>query len=189
MAESIARLIEDLLPHAPELGLYVRPSVPADKRANALRDYAHDVKADDVLAVYDATLRGNAKDGAVFTIDRLVYQNNDFSPPQEIRYEDIVHVSTKKKFIGGRKVYVDANRGRATVTFSIDFSGRPKAADFVARFLHEAMMFSIMQSQDSSNEPEGGTDLDAVKAALTALREDGKLSDADYRAMIAAVRQ
>lgn len=186
MSQSVVTLIRDLIPSAPEIGLYLAPDIPPGKRDNAIRDYATSVRPDEIHALYDATLTGNAKDGAVFTDSRLVFQNNDFSPAQEIRYEDIVRVSTKRKFILGHKVYVDANRGRATVTFAIDFSGRPKAAEFVARFLHEAMMITIA-SEESEGEVAGRTDAEVVRRALNTLVSAGDLSETDRDQMLAVL--
>ncbi len=186
MTQSVATLIREMIPSAPEIGLYLAPDIPQDKLDNAIRDYAKSVRSDEIQALYDATLTGNAKDGAVFTDSRLVFQNNDFSPPQEIRYNDMVRVSTKRKFILGHKVYVDANRGRATVTFAIDFSGRPKAAQYVARFLHEAMMVTIA-SEESDARAGHRTDADVVRRALDALVSAGDLSNSDRDAMLAVI--
>ena len=136
-------LIEQYIPHAPPLGLYVQPDIPDDKLTNALSDYAHGVRKEDVVALYDATLFGSAKDGAVMTAERIVFQNTDLQPAQEMRYDDIVNVSRKKRLLGGAKVVVDLNAGQATVTHTIDFSGKGAAAQYVARFLHEAMMASM----------------------------------------------
>ena len=113
-------------------------------------------------------------DGVVFGEDRLVFQNHDWAPVQEIRYRDIVHVESRKKFIGGRKVYVDANPGRATVTFVLDFSGKPKAAEYVTRFLHEAMMATIDDADEEGGE--ASTDVATVERALGRI-EDGEYGD------------
>lgn len=185
MAEDVKRLVRDLLPTAPELGLFVAPDIPDDRLRGALEDYATAWRADEVLALYDATYKANGKDGAVFAADRLIFQNHDWAEVQEIRYENIVQVSTKKKFIGGRKVYVDANPGRATVTFVIDFSGKPKAADYVARFLHEVMLMPM--ETDSARDQL--TDRHAVSAALNDLHERGKLSSEDLSAMMSVLKR
>lgn len=55
---SIEALIRERMPHAPQMGLYVAPDLPDKKVRNALSDYAADVKQGEVLALYDATLRG-----------------------------------------------------------------------------------------------------------------------------------
>ncbi|MEX2400623.1 MAG: hypothetical protein WD423_07610, partial [Rhodothermales bacterium] len=134
------QLVEELIPHAPQMGLYLAPNIPPSKLRNALGDYADSIEASEVLALYDATLMGNAKDGALFTADRLVFQNHGLDPVHEVRYADVVGVNPRRKWIGGRRVVLKVNRGRATFDVTIDFSGRPEASDFVARFLKEAML-------------------------------------------------
>ncbi|MEM6647720.1 MAG: hypothetical protein AAF730_15855, partial [Bacteroidota bacterium] len=62
-------LIRELIPHAPQMRLYVAPQIPENKLQNALGDYAPSLAADTVLALFDATLMGSAKDGILFTED------------------------------------------------------------------------------------------------------------------------
>ena len=176
-------LIREFLPHAPDHGLFVVPEIPDRKLVAALGDYAPDVEPDAVLALYDATRLGSAKDGAVFLADRVVFQNNDLQSPRPIRYEDIVGVESKRKLLGGRSVDVDLNRGRATVTESIDFSGQPGAAEYVERFLREAMLRSVRQA----TSPPTGTDRAAVAAALDRLVQAGRLDADDRRRMLDAL--
>lgn len=179
---SYVDLVHAYIPHAPQHGLYLAPDLPEKLLRNALNDYASSVLPEEVLAIYDATMLGSAKDGAVFTADRLVYQNNDLEQPQEIRYRDIVRVETKKKLLGGRIMNVDVNRANATVTHKVDFSGKPKAATYIARFLHEAML------TDNASAPAGArTDPAAVLEALDRLQAEGKLTDDDYHKMAAVL--
>lgn len=184
-------LLLELLPQAPHLGLYVAPSVPEDKVRNAIGDYARSVAEEDVLALYDATLLGNAKDGAVFLRDRVVFQNNDLEPTHEVRYADVVRVVAKRKLLGGRKVQLDVNRGRATVTLTMDFSGRPDAAEFVARFLHETMLRGTPDEQPAPRTaPDAAaTDAVAVRSALERLHEEGRLTRGDLERMMAALSE
>lgn len=188
MSEDVTRLVHELLPTAPEIGLFVEPNIPGERLRGALEDYATTMQAGEVLALYDATYKGNGKDGALFASDRLVFQNHDWAAVQEIRYDEIVQVSMKKKFIGGRKVYVEANPGRATVTFVIDFSGKPKAADYVARFLQEVMMVT-MDLPDEDESGHNSTDVAAVGRALIQLHDDGLLSDSDLSAMMSVIKK
>lgn len=193
-------LIHEYLPQAPQHGLYRVPAIPEDKLRAALRDYAPEIEPGSVLALYDATRLGSAKDGAVFLADRLVYQNNDLTPAQTIRYEDIVRVSEKRLFLGGRKVELDVNQGRATTTHALDFSGRTEAAEYVARFLQEAMLTSARAAETASRRPPAeppsgtsqrtpaGSDIAAVEQALSELRSTGALADADYNRLRAALR-
>lgn len=193
-------LIHEYLPQAPQHGLYRVPAIPEDKLRAALRDYAPEIEPGTVLALYDATRLGSAKDGAVFLADRLVYQNNDLTPAQTIRYEDIVRVSEKRLFLGGRKVELDVNQGRATTTHALDFSGRTEAAEYVARFLQEAMLTSARAAEtasrrtpaeppsEASQRTPAGSDIAAVEQALSELRSTGALADADYNRLRAALR-
>lgn len=176
-------LIRELVPHAPKMGLYVKPHLPTQKVQNALRDYAPDLREEAVVALYDATVFGSAKDGAVFTADLFVFQNNDLQEPETIRYEDLVGVTAKRR-LGVKKVQVSVNRGRATFELLMDFSGQPEAAGYVERFLHEAMLRSV---HDRPTRTAAGTDLAAVRRALDQLREDGHLADADYSRLLDAL--
>lgn len=178
-------LIRELLPHAPHLGLHVEPHLPADKVEAAIRDYGQGVSPDEVVALYDATRLGTARDGALFCADRFVFQNNDLEATQVVRYGDIVRVSTHRKLLGGRKIEMDVNRGRATVGLVLDFSARGGAAEYVARLFHEA----ILREDLDAPAPEGGTrtDAQAVRRALDALHARGKLSGEDREAMLAAL--
>jgi hypothetical protein len=184
-------LVRDLIPHAPQMGLYVVPDIPPDKRRNALQDYADEMTPGEVLALYDATLMGNAKDGALFASDRLVFQNSDLESAQTVRYRDLVGITVKRRLLGGRKIRLDVNRGRATFQLTMDFSGSTEAAEYVARFLEEAMHQSAaadMASPSATAEQEDeGTDVDAVRAALDDLRDRGRLAEADYRRLLAVL--
>lgn len=186
-------LIHTLIPHDPGLGLYVAPRIPREKVRNALRDYAEDVSESEVLALYDATRMGNAKDGAVFTADRLVFENNDFSPVQDVRYADIVGVEGKRKLMGGRSITLQVNRGRATFDVTLDFSGRPGACQYVVAFLQEAMMRVLDEvvqeggAEANARTGDASTDPAEVRAALKALHMRDVLSSSDLRTMLQAI--
>ena len=181
-------LLRDYLPTAPDLGLYVAPDLPAAKLRAALADYAPEVDAADVIALYDATRLGSAKDGAVFLADRLVFQNNDLQPARTVRYEDVVGVRAKRKLLGGREVQIDLNRGRATVTETLDFSGQPGAAEFVERFLQQVLALGGQPAAAPPADPTAeGTDRRAVEAALDQLLRLGRLTEADRARMLGAI--
>jgi hypothetical protein len=187
-------LIRELIPHAPEHGLYVAPDVPPDRLRNAVRDYAPDIDEGDVVALYDATILRSAKDGALFTADRFVFQNHDLEAPQTVRYADIVAVRADRKLLGGRRVIVEVNRGRATIELVIDFSGRPGAAGPVGRFLSEAMLLQSDEERrraggepPASEDSGGGTDRAAVRAALDRLLFEGRLSPSDRDRLLDAL--
>ena len=183
------RLIRDLLPTAPDLGLFVAPDIPPKKLAAAIADYARDVRPEAVLALYDATRLGSAKDGALFLADRLVFQNSDFSAARTVRYDDLVGVRQTRSLLGGRAVEMDLNRARATVTEALDVSAHAGAAEFVERFLHEAMLGATRTAADPDGaEPAAAeTDVRAVTDALDALVRQGALAADDRRRMLAAL--
>ena len=178
-------LVREYLPTAPDLGLYVAPDIPDGKLGAALGDYAKDVDPEAVLALYDATRLGSAKDGALFLADRLVFQNNDLQPARSIRYEDIVGVKSKRKLLGGREIAIDHNRGRATVTETLDFSGQPGAAEYVERLLQQIMAQAV--STSPADPTASGTDRRAVADALDRLVALGRLTEADRDRMLDAL--
>jgi len=179
-------LIQNRIPHAPQMGLFVRPDIPENRLSNAIRDYAQHVAAGDVVALYDATLSGNGKDGAVFTTDRFVFQNTDLEAPQTVRYRDLIEVDSKRRWLGlgGKKVELTINRGRATFDLVMDFSGQPDAADYVADFLHEAVIRDVQLGSTPSESSSSRTNRTAVRDALARLRERGDLTDEDMQRML-----
>lgn len=179
-------LIHELIPHAPQMGLYVAPSIPEDKLRNAIKDFAPSMAPEDVVALYDATLLGTARDGALFAIDRFIFQNTDLEPPHEVRYEDIVRVDKKRGLLRGAKILLEVNRGRATFDLKLDLSGKPKALEFLYRFLHEAMLRPVARPDPAplGARSAHGSDRRAVIEALDRLRAQGTLSMADYARMV-----
>ena len=180
-------LLREYLPTAPDLGLYVVPDIPDSKLRAALADYAPDVDPAAVVALYDATRLGSAKDGAVFLADRLVFQNNDLQPARTVRYEDVVGVRSKRKLLGGREVEIDLNRGRATVTETLDFSGQPGAAEYVERLLQQVLAVGARAEASAPTAADGATDRRAVEDALDRLVALGRLADADRQRMLDAL--
>jgi hypothetical protein len=180
-------LIRERLPHAPQMGLYVAPDVPEKKLRNAISDYAQDLEPADALALYDATLSGTAGDGVLFTSDRVVFQNNDFQSVQTVRYQDLVGVEATSRWwgLGGKRVDLTVNRGRATFDLSIDCSGAPKAAAYIADFLHAAMLEGV--DLDHGDAP-AETDVEAVRRALDRLRSQNKLMDADFDRLLRVLK-
>ena len=179
MSES---LIRELIPHLPDAGLFVDPDIPFKKLHNAIEDYARSIKRSDVIALYDATLMGSGKDGALFLKDRFVFQNNNLQPAHEINYHDLVQVRQKKSFLGGPSVELDVNRGRATVHLTIDFSGKAEAAPYVAHLLEEALLHTAEEEAIARNPRTDAvrTNAGAVQRALEELVEKGQLTEQDF---------
>jgi len=182
-------LIRELIPHAPQMRLYVAPNIPENKLQNALGDYAPSLTPGDVLALFDATLMGSAKDGILFTADGIRFQNNPMEAAQEVRYTDIVEVKTKRKLVGGQKVHLLVNRGRATMELQLDCSVKPEAAKYIARFLNEALLLGAAREMEGTlTLTAAGSNRQTVEKALRVLVEQGVLMEADLNAMLAALR-
>jgi hypothetical protein len=186
--ETMRAVLQEYIPHAPNIGLHVAPHIPSRLLENACADYAPEVQAAQVIVLYDATLLGSAKDGALFLDDRCVVQNHDLESTQLIRYEDIVGVEERSKWfgLGGAEVSIDVNQGRATVTHSIDFSGNKEAAPYVVRALQEAMLRAGRREEgrDDANGGPPETDVSAVRAALQQLFEEGRLTREDFERLV-----
>lgn len=185
------RLITELLPHAPQLRLYVAPNIPENKLKNAIDDYGKGAQESDVIALFDATLMGSAKDGALFLADRFLFQNSPVDPEHVVKYTDLIEVTSKRKLMGGRKVNLKINRARATMDLQMDCSVKPEAATYIARFLNEALLHSAAREMDTADAihlSPAGSDLDAVEEALMSLRGKGLLAEKDYEQMMRAIR-
>lgn len=79
---------------------YTAPNIPKDKLANAMAEYASDVKAEDVLGVFDCSVTGNAKKGVLIT-KNAVYANTMLNPLAKIKkaiLKDMLSMHSKKKF-------------------------------------------------------------------------------------------
>lgn len=172
-------LLTEYLPHAPDHGLFIAPDIPSDKLRAAIGDYASGVSADEVIALFDATRLGNAKDGILFLADRLVFQNHDLSEPRAIHYKNIVGIRSKKSFLGARTVEVDVNRGRATVTESLDLTAHPGAVDYVLRCLEE-----IFRADTSATSDVSRPNIEAVRAVLEPLVGEGVMTERQLRRML-----
>lgn len=173
----MTELVRDLIPHAPQMGLYVAPEIPPDLLRNAVESVGGGTKPDAVLALFDNSIFGNARDGALLTGDGIIFRKSG-QPVHMVRYEDITHVDKKKGFFS-KALHLDVNRGRATFTVTIDVSNNAEALDYLHRFLQETML---------QTTPVGTTDWDAVQQALMALRRRGLLTHEDYARLMRGFR-
>lgn len=94
---------------------YFWPNIPADKMRNAVSKYAPLSAGETVLFLYDNTVWGGAKDGAVVT-DHAVYAHDMGSSPKSVRIADISSVSAQNGVFSG-KVFVN---GGDFLTLNLD---------------------------------------------------------------------
>ena len=74
--------------------IYVSPDIPPKKLDNAIAAYAHDVQPGYVLALYDQTVLGSAKEGILFLGDRMYFSWNR----RVINYLDIQDVELLQNY-------------------------------------------------------------------------------------------
>jgi len=171
----VKALLCELIPHAPNLGLYVRPDIPAKKLSHAVHSYGETVSPDAVIVLFDTTAWGRATYGALFTEDRVRFQNDAVRSTHTVRYRDVVDVR-KKTGLLSKKISLGVNRGRATFTVELDGSNRRKALEYIYHFLCEVMVLPPQKTEI--------TDWDAVRTALQKLCDQGLLTTEDYRRML-----
>jgi len=170
-------LILNLLPHAPKIGLFVAPDIPPKRLKGATRDYAKGSHPEDVIALYDGTILGNGRDGAVFLDDRLIFQNSDLEPPQTILYRDIVFLESNRSRIRGTHIEIEINRGRATFSVKLNLSKHPQSLEYIEKLLQKLML--APESHDGE-----ATDWRAVTQALDRLRIRGHLTESDFHRLM-----
>ena len=86
--ENINRLKNDYT------NIYVSPDIPPKKLDNAIAAYARDVQPGYVLALYDQTVFGSAKDGILFLGDRMYFSWNK----RAVNYLDIQDVELLQNY-------------------------------------------------------------------------------------------
>ena len=74
--------------------IYVSPDIPPKKLDNAVAAYARDVQPGYVLALYDQTVFGSAKDGILFLGDRMYFSWNK----RVVNYLDIQEVELLQNY-------------------------------------------------------------------------------------------
>ena len=170
-------VLRELIPHAPQFGLYVAPDIP-DGLLRAARKAFGDGFDEEIVALYDATRFGSAKDGALFGAASFVFQNL-VETPQRVAYTDLIRVWPDKKLLGGQKLRLAVNRARATFELEMDFAARADALPYVQRFLETAIA--------RSSDLEASRIADPVEDAVTLLEQRaGEMTDAQ-RARLRAI--
>ena len=72
---------------------YITPEIPEKKLNNAIKAFNCESFYESILAIYDNTIFGSAKEGLVFTGEKIIYNNGKV---QEFIYSDIKSVEYKK---------------------------------------------------------------------------------------------
>ncbi len=77
---------------------YFAPQIPQNIGNNAISAYASDICLEEILALYDTSVRKNGKTGMVFT-DSYLYYKQMLCKVYRIKYSDIVKVNLDKKVV------------------------------------------------------------------------------------------
>jgi len=170
-------LIQELLPHAPKIGLFVTPEIPSKRLRGATRDYAKEIHPEDIIALYDGTFLGNGRDGVIFLDDRFVFQNSDLEPSQTIRYHDIVFVESNQSKLRGSYIQIEVNRGKATFSVKLDLSKHPRSLEYIEKLFQQLML--APETIDAQK-----TNWDAVSKALDGLHSAGHLTESDHQRIL-----
>lgn len=80
--------------------IYVAPEIPEKKLNNVIKAYDCSDYKNSILAIYDNTLLGSAKEGLVFTGEKLLYNNGDLI---EFLYDEIESVEYVKDTVVNNK--------------------------------------------------------------------------------------
>jgi hypothetical protein len=103
--ESVNLFIKENIEKIAKKGIYIVPNIPEKKLNNILTAFKCENSRNNILAIYDNSLLGNAKEGLVFTGERILYNNGELF---EFKYKDM------KEFKYIRNVLVN-NKGKEEV--------------------------------------------------------------------------
>lgn len=66
--------IKDNIKSISQKNIYISPEIPEKKLNNAIKSFGCENNYESILAIYDDTLFGSAKDGMVFTGEKMIYK-------------------------------------------------------------------------------------------------------------------
>ena len=117
-ADSVRALRERQLKCFVELSdtdFYLAPNIPSAKLANARNTYAPYVNRQDVLALYDDTVFGGAREGLILTKD-CIYSHEIFCDPVKVKFGKDSYIRCLKK-----EIYVNDVKACDLCTASEEF--------------------------------------------------------------------
>jgi hypothetical protein len=107
-----------LLMDKPMTGIYLEPNIPPKKLSNAISSYAPDVLESSIVALYDCTVFGGAKEGLLITSAGFYFKESS-SEPVSIKFNDIESVDIKYTVDGKKqKEVVEIVLSTGHLTFS-----------------------------------------------------------------------
>ncbi len=71
--------------------VFIAPEIPEKKLNNAVKAFHCEDNIGSIIAIYDNTLLGSAKEGLVFTGEKIIYKSSS-SEPTELHFNDFESV-------------------------------------------------------------------------------------------------
>lgn len=119
--QNINTFLKDNIKAVSSSNVFVAPSIPEKKLNNAVKSYNLTNGVNAIIAIYDNTLFGSAKEGIVFTGEKIILKEI-FEEPVELIFTDfesvkyIEDISVNDKGKESKKEYVDINLKNGTTT-------------------------------------------------------------------------
>ncbi len=136
--------------------VYITPEIPEKKLNNAIKAYKCESFYESILAIYDDTVFGSAKDGLVFTGEKMIHSNGKlteyiYSEIESVKYIKDVSVNDKgkEKVLEYVKIITTDNKAhKFKVTLSSSFN-YDKFAEFLNKIITE---FEDYKEEDQLKE-------------------------------------
>jgi len=136
--------------------VYITPEIPEKKLNNAIKAYKCESFYESILAIYDDTVFGSAKDGLVFTGEKMIHSDGKlteyiYSEIQSVEYVRDVSVNDKgkEKVLEYVKIIMnDDTEHKFKVTLSSSFN-YDKFAEFLNKIVTE---FEDYEEEDQLKE-------------------------------------
>lgn len=96
-------------------GILIAPDIPEKKLNNAIKAFQCEDSVKSIIALYDNTLFGSAKDGLIFTGEKMIFKKDDrlvsfyYKQISKVEYfeENILIKENKTKSTKGIKIFID----------------------------------------------------------------------------------
>jgi hypothetical protein len=94
----VVSIVRSVVAGLPNPRLYLAANIPKDKLTNAINACAAMALPEEVVLLYDTSLRGNGKTGVLITGERVHWRNTG-SDPSSLRFSEITAVVYRTRFL------------------------------------------------------------------------------------------
>lgn len=176
--ESVNVFIKNNVKTIDEKNVYIAPDIPIKKLNNAIRAFKCEEYQESILAIYDSTLFGSAKDGLVFTGEKFIHSDHG-----EFKYSDICSVDYVKNITtndkGKEKVeeYTVLNTEDREVVFKYDIGDKEKFSQFINSIISNFDEFKEENQLVTIAEMSNSLKASYLKVIVNMSFEDDELID------------